>query len=341
VRPDAVLMQSAVLDRLAALGFDVERVLRTAGMRRSTFSPEKAQLSTREFFAFWEAVEELAPSPAAGLRLGAEAGQLDIASHAALQCATLGEGLRTYARYKRITCAEIVEIESAADEARVAFRWLHLGGPLPAMLVDATFASTVALVERGTAGAVNPRRVELARRRSNEKLYSRYFRCDDVAFDAARDAVIFDRGALDRPFVTQNAGVLAVMVPGLESVLHERSSATRMTDDVRNAIARRFGGERPNVERIATDLHTSPRTLQRRLESEGTTYQDILDDVRRRSARRLLSDTDLTTGEIAFVLGFDELNSFSRAFQAWEGSTPLRWRGTRAMPERSAAMAAP
>jgi AraC-like DNA-binding protein len=72
----------------------------------------------------------------------------------------------------------------------------------------------------------------------------------------------------------------------------------------------------------------SSRTLQRRLGELGTSYQQILDDVRRRSARRLLSRTDLATSEVAFLLGFEEMNSFTRAFHAWEGTSPAQWRAT-------------
>jgi AraC-like DNA-binding protein len=60
----------------------------------------------------------------------------------------------------------------------------------------------------------------------------------------------------------------------------------------------------------------------------GTSYQQLLDQVRRHLARRLLDATDLDTGEIAFLLGFEELNSFNRAFRQWEGETPTRWRST-------------
>jgi AraC-like DNA-binding protein len=66
--------------------------------------------------------------------------------------------------------------------------------------------------------------------------------------------------------------------------------------------------------------------MQRRLGELGTTYQDVLDDVRQRAARRLLTNTDYGTGEIAFLLGFEEVNSFMRAFHAWEGTTPAKWR---------------
>lgn len=70
----------------------------------------------------------------------------------------------------------------------------------------------------------------------------------------------------------------------------------------------------------------SRRSLQRHLEQAGTSYQELLDDVRRQSARRLLKNTDLDAGEIAFLLGFQEVNSFTRAFRAWEGIPPSRWR---------------
>jgi AraC-like DNA-binding protein len=85
-------------------------------------------------------------------------------------------------------------------------------------------------------------------------------------------------------------------------------------------------GQRPSIQAVAKDLCVSARTLQRRLEEEGTSYQQVLDGVRQDTARRLLTSTDLEPGEIAFLLGFEELNSFTRAFQGWEGATPVRWR---------------
>jgi AraC-like DNA-binding protein len=87
-----------------------------------------------------------------------------------------------------------------------------------------------------------------------------------------------------------------------------------------------MSGERPSVEKVAEAMRLSPRTLQRRLTEQETSYQKLLDDMRDHTARRLLIDTDLDAGEIAFLPGFDELNSFTRAFHGWEGATPTRWR---------------
>jgi AraC-like DNA-binding protein len=70
------------------------------------------------------------------------------------------------------------------------------------------------------------------------------------------------------------------------------------------------------------------KPLPRRLAEVGTTYQEALDEVRRQVACRLLAITDLDAGAVAFLLGFEELNSFTRAFSAWEGTTPSRWRAS-------------
>ena len=195
-------------------------------------------------------------------------------------------------------------------------------GP-PALLIDGVFAGVALLARRGTGKTVAPLRIELARRRAGESMLRRHFGCD-VRFDAPLDLMVFEAKALDEPFVTHNAELLEVLVPGLEAALND--GARSLADDVRSTLTQRISGERPAVEKVAKALGMSVRTLQRRLEDLGTSYQALLDDVRRRSARRLLANTDLDTGEVAFLLGFEELNSFTRAFHGWEGTTPARWR---------------
>jgi AraC-like DNA-binding protein len=108
--------------------------------------------------------------------------------------------------------------------------------------------------------------------------------------------------------------------------LSATSKEHSLTGDVRTALRHAMSGGRPSIDKIAKSLGMSARTLQRRLEEAGTTYQRVLDEVRRESARRLLANTEIDTEEVAFLLGFEEYNSFTRAFQSWEGTTPKQWR---------------
>jgi AraC-like DNA-binding protein len=328
VNADLVPVPSQLLERLAAVGVDIPRVLQHARLSRSQLAA-RTRVTTREFFAFWRAVEEVSGARDLGLRLGSEASphQLDVASLAALHAPNLGEALQKLARYKRLVCPEEIEMAIVDGEARIRFHWILADEQVPLLIVDGAFATVVAIARRGTGRPIAPRRVELTRRRADEATLARHFGCD-VHFDAPLDLLILDERALAEPFVTHNDDLLAVMVPGLEAALDERGPVRTLADEVRLVLGRRMRGERPTVDKIAREIGMSPRTLQRRLEEAGTTYQALLDEVRRQSARRLLRNTDLDAGEVAFLLGFEEMNSFTRAFQAWEGTTPTRWRAS-------------
>ncbi|MCP3102036.1 AraC family transcriptional regulator [Myxococcus sp. K15C18031901] len=327
---DLVPVPSVLLDRLTSLGLDVGRVLQHAGLVLSRFQEPKARLTTREFMGLWHGIEVMAGARDIGLRLGAEARahQLDVATMAATHSPNLGEALQKLARYKRITCPEEVSIDVTRDEARLEFHWLLAEEALPMFLVDATFASTLALARRGTGKPVAPKRVALARRRADAELLTRHFGCK-VVFDAPVDQLVFDARLLDEPLLTHNADLLALLVPSLDAALEDPLSRRALEDDVRRVLRRHMSGERPSVDKVAETLHMSSRTLQRRLGETGTSYQRLLDEVRHQAACRLLSSTTVEPVEVAFLLGFEELNSFTRAFQGWEGMTPLRWRGAR------------
>jgi AraC-like DNA-binding protein len=328
-----VPVPSVVLGRLASLGVDADRILRHAGIAPSRFQGTRAKLTVREFFAFWRSLEAVGGSRELGILIGtrAEPHQLDVASLAAIHADNLGDALSKFARYKRVVCGEEVSVETFNGEARIRFHWVHVDGALPMMLVDTTFASLVTLAAHGVGAPVTPIRVELARRRMDESMLHRAFRCP-IQFDASVDQLVLDESSLARPFVTRNADVVAMLVPSLETALAEATTSRTIAEDVRAVLSHRMTGERPNVEKVARTLGLSARTLQRRLGELGTSYQALLDDVRRDAARRLLANTDLDASEIAFLLGFEELNSFSRAFHGWEGATPTRWRDEHASP---------
>jgi AraC-like DNA-binding protein len=333
MQSDAVPFSLTLMTRLATLGVDVQRVLRTAGLPVTAATSATSTggspllLSTRRYFALWDAIGEVSGDPAIGLRIGGETsnGQLDIVSLFALHSKNLGEALKKLARYKRLTCPEDVRVDIRQGEAAVSFRWLLADGFTPDLLTDAMFASTVALARRGSGQAIRPRRVELTRRAMNRPQLLRYFNCE-IAFDAPADVLIFDAPSLDIPFLAHDTNLLDALLPGLDAGLAEHARKRSFADEVDAALARSMLGQRPSVETLSLELAVSSRTLQRRLALDGTSYQQRLDRVRRRIAQRLLGSTDLGLGEIAWLLGFEEVNSFSRAFHQWEGVTPHRWR---------------
>ena len=291
---------------------------------------------TDDFFRLWAAAEDLISDRAAGLRLGAQSidGGYSVGSLVALHAPDFRRALAALARYKRLTCPELVELELKGNDAIVRYRWLQATREVPRLLVDTTTAALRELAQRGTAGRVRPIRLELARRPMDRALLRAHFGCP-IAFAAPSDALVFARSALDVPFVTADGGAYARVLAGLEKRLRSGEGFPALVGDLRVTIARQLSeGRRASLAAVASRLAVSPRTLQRRLDESGTSFHEQLAAVRRTLSKRLLANTDLDPIAISMLLGFLEPNSFARAFRAWERTTPLRWREQQLPPRR-------
>ncbi|MDN4171858.1 AraC family transcriptional regulator ligand-binding domain-containing protein [Nocardioides sp. SOB77] len=118
--------------------------------------------------------------------------------------------------------------------------------------------------------------------------------------------------------VNDNLRLLALAFLAEQSPDVERRLAPRVRAVVQEAL-----GTRPvDVGTVAALLSMHPRTLQRRLEGEGTTFGALLDDVRRQVAQRLLTTTDLPLGQVAGMVGFAEQSALSRSARRWWGRAP-------------------
>jgi len=95
---------------------------------------------------------------------------------------------------------------------------------------------------------------------------------------------------------------------------------------VRAAILDELAASGAELARVAKRLAMSTRTLQRRLDEAGTSYQDLVDEVRSVLARSLLRDRARSIIEVAFELGYADLKGFYRAFRRWTDATPAEWR---------------
>jgi AraC-like DNA-binding protein len=98
-----------------------------------------------------------------------------------------------------------------------------------------------------------------------------------------------------------------------------QSSVTRL-------LASALRGGDPSLEAIARQMHLSGRTLQRKLQAEGSSFADVLDRTRRSTADVYLRRRELALTEVAYLLGFSEQSAFTRAFQRWYGMPPSRYR---------------
>jgi AraC-like DNA-binding protein len=156
-------------------------------------------------------------------------------------------------------------------------------------------------------------------------------------FGAERNALIFRSTDLDRPFITHNPELLDLITPQMDADLAANQSRRNVVDDVKNTIKRLLAGRRPTLADIARNLGLSTRTLQRQLAGLHITFQQLLQEARQEMVQQYLTQKSLDLNEVAYLVGFEDANSFFRAFQRWEGVSPHRWR-CRRMNQPPAAM---
>jgi AraC-like DNA-binding protein len=314
--------------KLRESGIGVSAVLQRAGLPSGLLDQPRILVTTEELFAFWRGIGEVSSDPAIGLELGTEAKpeQFDPIALAALSTGSFGEAMRQIARYKQLTCPEELLHENDGDEWSIQFRWLLANDAEPEILTDVCFAYVLSVARHGTATRMSPLRLELVRPRSYAKTIERHFGCP-IFFGAARNAIVFRASDADRPFVTRNAELLAMLAPQLDEELKQHKGQETFPERVRATIQRKLAGRRPKMPDIARELHISSRTLQRRLQNAGYSFQQVLEESRHQLARHYLNNSLLELNETAYLLGYEDSNSFVRAFRTWEGVPPASWRG--------------
>jgi AraC-like DNA-binding protein len=149
----------------------------------------------------------------------------------------------------------------------------------------------------------------------------------DVAyqFGAAEDALVLPAALLDAPLVGADGEAWSRLQGQLDAALAKRDPEPAFVSGARRRLRVELAQGRADAEALARALAVSTRSLQRRLAEQGTTFSSLLDEVRCDLAlAQMNGDTSMT--EVAFLLGFSDLSSFSKAFRRWTGKSPSTYR---------------
>ena len=315
--------------KLNELGISIPAVLRRAGLPRDLFDQPRILVSTSELFALWRAIECVSDDPLIGLKIGVETKteRFHPIAIAALSTQNFVTAAEHMARYKKLTAPEEIVTQLDGEEFSIGVRWLLAEDAEPQVLTDYCFAWMLSIARHGTGTQLRPVRVEYVQQRANLHAIERNFGCKAIG-GAARNTIIFRASDATVPFVTRNTELLDLLAPQFEEQLQQYKSEDSFMELVRRVIQGRLAGHRPSIDAISQALHMSPRTLQRRLQESGSSFQRVLDEARHQMARYYLSNSVVELNEAAYLLGFEGSNSFARAFRAWEGVPPSHWRET-------------
>ena len=184
-----------------------------------------------------------------------------------------------------------------------------------------TLAAFVELSRQFTGERWNPRAVWFGHEGATDEALVRFFGTKEIRFGRESNGFSFSPSLFELDVKGSNPALAAF----LERQAAEKAPAVPEGDlvaQVEEAIRAALPDGAPSIERIAVRLGLSARTLQRRLDEQGTRFADLLERIRQTLAEQYLADSRRPLSEIAFRLGYSDLTAFLRAYKRWTGKTP-------------------
>jgi AraC-like DNA-binding protein len=314
---------------LQELGADADAVVRSAGLDPAIFADPSLDIPYSALGRLIRASLEATKCETFGLMIGARLGPTSpgLVGLMTLHAPTVAEALRILVEgLKTSDTGGAVVFGQSGDAA-----WLGYSVIAPNILetdqiVDGAVAIAFNILRALCGSAWRPLRVRLSRRPPRDRTpFLRLFG-SPVEFGAASAAIVFDSALLDAPVAGRDPTTAEILAP-----LHAEALAQATGDfvaSVRALIRAELAARRLSRDRVAAALKVSERTLVHRLEARGLTYSGLADQARLERAQDLMRKGE-TIAEIAARLGFADASAFTRAFKAWSGTTPGRWRAAR------------
>ncbi|SER03048.1 transcriptional regulator, AraC family [Solimonas aquatica] len=263
-------------------------------------------------------------APGLAIGAGVQPRHVGVLGYLVLACANLGEAMLAYQRYERLFYG-LSLVEVRAEGASMSLRWPPTQA---AAIADETaIAALVTFLRRQLDRPAGPERVgflhgaDAAHARACED----FFGCP-VDFGSSHTEVRFPKAYLGISMPQHEPGLRALLDRQAQALLEALPEPGDFDRAVQQVLLRQLPEGEVNIERVAAALHQSARTLQRRLERTGLSWQQLLDRTREQLARQYLEDRGLSLAEIALLLGYAEQSAFTRAFRRWTGRTPRAFR---------------
>jgi AraC-like DNA-binding protein len=311
-----------------ARGLDPQQILHEYGMDQALLADPYARVPRALVEKLWQEVPERAKDSAFGLHAAERWHEqtLDAFDGALRHCRTLGEAFLLLSRYVRLMHeGGTVEIQRQGDTARITERWAP-PSVIPRQFGEMIMAMWVLRSRRLVGSRLVLREVTFPHSATGDLFTHKRLLQAPLRFGAQGYSIVVDAASLDASIL----GAEPVLGVVLERHLQDELVRLPPVDDflaaAQRAAREALADPALDIARMSRRLHTSRRTLQRRLRLAGTSFQALIEQARRDQALQLLRDPRVTLADVAFMTGYSEISTFYRAFRRWTGQTPREYR---------------
>ncbi len=317
------------VDALKRMGVAYTTVLERCKIQPVLLDDPEQRLPESKVMLLWPTAADMTEDPHFGIHAGQRAHPQasSILAFLLMSSPTLRVGLERVVRFQSLMVGQKwIEIASEQSEIRVTlfpqaqWQWERHRVEMASMLLI-SYLNWISVV------TIRPCEVRFHHVEAPPlDEYHRSFQCP-VVFGAEKSCLVFTGAALDQPSRHSNPALLE---------MHERYAFNRLrqlevggvAEHVRSLLALMLEDGPKGLHELAYRMNISPRTLQRRLATENTSYNAILTEMRQELALSALERDDTPIVEIAYMTGFANPSAFSRAMHRWTGKTPLAYRST-------------
>jgi len=319
-----------LLEAFTRLGYDAEDLLAAAGLTRADVSDPDALLPCSSIPDICARSQRVRPMKNLALRLALETpiGAFPLLDYLVLSSDTVGDAFRQLARYLGLVGSPIVfAFHDEEEPVRVV-----LSAPGNVFAVEYTALLSVVHMRRETEGEVAAS-IHFAHRPDDVREIEQRLGCPVRAEDGW-DGFSLSRDSWARRLPRRDPILRALLERQAEDAAGRLNAPQDERSRLRRLLVGRLTTGDVRIEAAARELGTTPRTLQRRLAEAGTSYQDLLEEIRREAAAGYMRQSDLSAGQVGYLLGYSEPAAFHRAFKKWFGVTPVEYRNLAHSSER-------
>ena len=314
----------ALLDAAQRKGCDRAALLSTVNVGEEMLAGSRARVPSSVYSQLTELITEELQDEYCGLAgTRAKPGTFAMMCYACIHCPSLGSFLQRTTEYHGIVSdSSNIELQLDSEVARYIYTPLDNKADPDHLLTMSLLAIAHRLASWLVGQNIPLVRVNLAHPRPDHAAsYNMLFRCP-VKFDQAENSIVLSAKYLEMPTRQTEQTLESFLNTAGPQLMASPDTSDSHAARVSKLIAEAVNQDFPDFNWVASQLHTTAATLRRRLRSEGTSYQQLKDDLRRDTAIYNLNKGVLSIEEVAQSVGFAEPTSFFRAFKRWTGVTP-------------------
>lgn len=321
------------LDNLAAGEAERDALLQRTGIDYRKLNDAAYSIEIDQIIRFLRNIVATNDDPLLAIRLGQtfSVKHLGLMGHGIMSCENIVKAAEYWNHFNQLVGNVLSYQPELRSDNLYELKFVTLGplGKILPFCIEQSLASTLAVLKELTGAPSHYERIDVSYMAEDAcaplESYQDHFRCP-INFGAKENRALLRQEDFNRPIIMADDETLRILERHCQEVLRSMLANTGVGQQIRQ-IFLKHSRTPPKISKVAEMLGISERSLRRRLDEEGLSYSQLLNEFRRDLSGEYLKTTKLSAKEIAYLVGYDNVSSFRRAFKDWTGKTVNEFRG--------------